>query len=636
MLRIVDLTYRIGGHTVLDRASASVPSRTKVALVGRNGAGKTTLLELIAGRIEPDGGAVELPRSTRIATVAQHAPDGPESLLETVLAADRERAKALADLEAAEAAGDAEAIGPIHALLSDIDAHSAPARAAGILAGLGFGQDEMSRPCASFSGGWRMRVALAASLFRRPDILLLDEPSNHLDFEAAAWLEAHLARFSGTLVLVSHDREMLDKLADRVIHLEDGRLSDYRGNYSTFERTVAERRLARTRATQALAARRARMQAFVDRFRAKATKARQAQSRLKALEKLGPVETVVERRAVVLDFVAPEPLPPPLITLENGAVGYDRTPVLRGLDLRIDMDDRIALLGPNGNGKSTLIRLLAGRLAPMAGTLHRSSKLRIGYFAQHQADELDPGASAFQHLARAEPETQEPKLRAHLGRFGLAQAKADVAVKGLSGGEKARLLFALMNRNAPHMLLLDEPTNHLDIEARAALVEALNAFAGAVVVVSHDPFLINHVAERLWRLAEGTCRPFDGDLEDYRRAVLADARTARRPHGTRAQSPGPGSGSEPRGRAGRREAAEARKALVPLRQAVSKAETAIERLNQDLAKIEQRLATPEIHQGPTAALRDLLIHRGELQKQVEAAEARWMEAVESLDAARGG
>ena len=647
MLQIVDLTYRIGGHLVLDRASVTVPTRAKVALIGRNGAGKTTLLELIMGRLEPDGGSIELPRTARFATVAQQAPDGPENLLETVLAADRERAGALAELEAAEVAEDADAIGTIHARLLDIDAHSAPARAAGILAGLGFGQDEMSRPCASFSGGWRMRVALAAALFQRPDVLLLDEPSNHLDFEAAAWLETHLARFAGTLLLVSHDREMLDKIAERVIHLEDGQLTDYRGNYTTFERTLAERRLAQTRESQSLAARRERMKSFVDRFRAKATKARQAQSRLKALEKLGPVEAIVERRAVSLDFLPPEPLPPPLITIENGVVGYGETPVLSGLDIRIDMDDRIALLGPNGNGKSTLMRLIAGRLAPMAGRLHRSSKLRVGYFAQHQADELDPGASAFEHLRRAEPDTPEPKLRGHLGRFGLAQQKADVAVTGLSGGEKARLLFALMNRNAPHMLLLDEPTNHLDIEARAALVEALNAFAGAVIVVSHDPFLVNHVADRLWRLTEGTCRPFDGDLDDYRRAVLADARAARRPKTAAPKNPpeenpppeSPRAEPEPEprgGRAGRKEAAQARKARAPLRQAVSQAEAALERLNQDLAKIEQKLAAPEIHEGPTAALRDLLIRRGTLRKEVETAEAHWMKTVELLDAARGG
>ncbi len=627
MLQILDVTYRIGGHTVLSQASATVPLNAKVALVGRNGAGKSTLLGLIAGRLDADGGSIERPCATRVSTVAQHAPGGPESLLETVLAADHRRAEALSALEAAEARGDAEAIGLGHARLDEIEAYSAPARAAEILAGLGFSQDEMARPCMSFSGGWRMRVALAAALFQRPDLLLLDEPSNHLDFEAAAWLDSHLLRFPGTLILVSHDRQMLDRIAQRVLHLEDGRLTDYRGNYTDFERTLAQRRLARERESQATAARRKHMQDFVDRFRAKATKARQAQSRLKALEKLAPAEPMVAGRTVRLDFPDAEPLPPPLIVVERGAVGYDGAAVLRRLDLRIDMDDRIALLGPNGNGKSTLIRLLAGRLAPMAGAVRRAARLRVGYFAQHQADELDTEASACEHLRRAEPDAEEPRLRAHLGRFGLERQKADIAAGALSGGEKARLLLALMSREAPHLLLLDEPTNHLDVEARAALVETLIGFPGAVVLVSHDPFLIAHVADRLWRLVEGTCQPFDGDLDDYRSLVLEQTRTGRRA----ADAPAGRDGGR---RVGRRQAAGIRKAQAPLRRAVGEAEAEAERLGRELARVERALARPETYDGPTEALRELLERRGALQKDVEAAERRWMEAMEILDAAR--
>lgn len=626
MLQIVDLTYRIGGHLVLDRASVTVPTRAKVALIGRNGAGKTTLLELIMGRLEPDGGSIELPRTARFATVAQQAPDGPENLLETVLAADRERAGALAELEAAEVAEDADAIGTIHARLLDIDAHSAPARAAGILAGLGFGQDEMSRPCASFSGGWRMRVALAAALFQRPDVLLLDEPSNHLDFEAAAWLETHLARFAGTLLLVSHDREMLDKIAERVIHLEDGQLTDYRGNYTTFERTLAERRLAQTRESQSLAARRERMKSFVDRFRAKATKARQAQSRLKALEKLGPVEAIVERRAVSLDFLPPEPLPPPLITIENGVVGYGETPVLSGLDIRIDMDDRIALLGPNGNGKSTLMRLIAGRLAPMAGRLHRSSKLRVGYFAQHQADELDMRATGLIELTRRLETLPPSRVRAHLGRFGFEGERAETPIEKLSGGEKARLLFCLMSVQAPHILLLDEPTNHLDVDAREALVHALNAYEGAVVLVSHDAHLIELVADRLWLVDGGKCQPFDGDMEDYRRHLLAKTRRGNGGDG----GEGPDTPDKANKKAGRKARAEAREKTGAFRKKARAAEHRLETLLAKKAELQGRLAEPALYDGHSHDLRTLNSRMAVLDREIKGAEQAWMEAEETL------
>ncbi len=626
MLQIRDLTYRIAGRTLLDNVSVSLPAGHHAGLIGRNGTGKSTLLKLIAGTLQADGGEISLPANTRIGMLAQEAPDGPESLLETVLAADSERARLLAE---AETAHDPHRIGEIHSRLADIEAHRAPARAAAILAGLGFDTTQQARPCRDFSGGWRMRVALAAVLFAVPDLLLLDEPTNHLDLEATLWLENFLVNYPRTLLLVSHDRDLLNKVVDKIIHLEDNKLTIYTGGYDRFEQTRAERLAQVAAAAAKQTAQRRHMQAFVDRFRYKASKARQAQSRLKALAKMQPIVAVSERATETFDFPTPEELPPPLVVLDDVEVGYaPGKPVLRHLDLRLDMDDRIALLGANGNGKSTMIKLLAGRLAPLAGAMRRSPKLKVGYFAQHQQDELDLAATPLQLMQRLKPLGNDEPRRAHLARFGIGVGKADTKVSQLSGGEKARLLFALMTHEKPHVLLLDEPTNHLDVDAREALVQALNDYQGAVVLVSHDPHLIELTADRLWLVANGRCQGYEGDLEDYRRLLLDQRRERSREKG--GDRPEPVSRKEKR-----RAAAETRAATAHLRKAVETAERQVRTLEVRRGSFEQRLTDPAVYGGPTRELMELQVKLAEVKKQIAAAEERWLSAQASLESASG-
>jgi ATP-binding cassette subfamily F protein 3 len=624
MLRINGLIYRIGGRTILDGATGAIPAGAKVGLVGRNGVGKTTLLRLLAGEIQADGGGVEAPRRWRIATLPQEAPGGDERVIDHVLAADPERTALLA---AIEADATPERVAEAHRRLAEIGAHAAPARAAEILAGLGFGNDEQQQPCSAMAGGWRMRAALAAILFADPDVLLLDEPTNHLDIETTIWLENFLLRFPGTLVLVSHDREFLDKITNGTLHLEAGKLATYAGNFSRFERTLQERRKTRLRTNAAILAERERMQAFVDRFRAKATKARQAQSRLKALAKLPAIDPVIEARPIAFQFPEPARIAPPLVTVRDAAVGYGGPPVLSRLDFSLDPDDRIAILGANGNGKSTLLRLLAGRLEPMRGTVDRQPALTVGYFAQHQLGELSPDLTAYHHLARLAPSDRETDVRAHLGRFGLAQELADVPVGQLSGGERTRLVLALICRVRPNVLILDEPTNHLDIESRRALVEALNAYPGAVLLVTHDGHFIRLVADTLWIVGEGTCRPFEGDLDDYRQSIL-EARRERR----RAESPVPERRPTSR-RAARRDAAEARIAAQPLRRAAEVADAELARCTAEKAEIQRRLADPGLYDGPPDELRQLLKAQGEVEKRLAAAETAWLAAHEALHGA---
>jgi len=627
MLHIKDIIYRVAGRPLFDGATVAIGKSERVGLIGRNGSGKTTLLNLIAGELHADGGSISLPRTQRIGRVAQEAPSGPESLLDTVLAADRERAALLA--EVAEGPDPAR-IAEIHERLAAIGADSAPARAARILAGLGFDEAAQGRPCAELSGGWRMRVALAALLFAAPDLLLLDEPTNHLDLEATLWLEGFLKTYPGTLILVSHDRDLLNRVPRKIIHVEDGKLVLYSGNYDRFERTRRERMERQAAMQTRQLAQRRHIQTFIDRFRYKATKARQAQSRIKALARMEPIASVVEQRTVAFTFPTPSALSPPLLTLDGASAGYRADkPVLRGLDLRIDMDDRIALLGANGNGKSTFMRLLAGRLAPQSGRLVKSGKLRIGYFSQDQADELDLAATPLQLMARALPLEPDSRLRAQLARFGFNHGHVETRVGDLSGGEKARLLFALMTREAPQILLLDEPTNHLDVDAREALVQAINAFEGAVILVSHDSHLIELTADRLWLVAHGTVAPFDGDLQDYRRLLLEQRRLERaktRPD-TDAGAPTGGQRKERR-----RAAAQARADVAHLRRAAAQAETRIEKLTREKAALETRLADPEVYRGPTAKLMALQVKFGEVKRAIAEAEEAWLQAQAGAEA----
>ncbi|HYH22026.1 MAG TPA: ABC-F family ATP-binding cassette domain-containing protein [Azospirillum sp.] len=621
MLHINDLTFRFGGRVLFDQATAVVPKGHRVALVGRNGTGKSTLLKLIAGWIHADAGAITVPAGTRIGMVAQEAPEGPTSLIDAVLAADTERTALLAE---AETADDPHRIAEIHTRLADIEAHSAPARAAQILAGLGFDADAQLRPCAAFSGGWRMRVALAGVLFARPDLLLLDEPTNHLDLEATLWLENYLKNYPHTVLLVSHDRDLLNSIPTTTIHVDQGKLVTYTGNYDTFTRT-RQANLERMQATAAKQeAARKHIQSYIDRFRFKASKARQAQSRIKALERMEVIAPIAEDSAVSFNFPSPDRLAPPLISLEDVSVGYGDKAILKRLNLRIDMDDRIALLGANGNGKSTLVKLLSGRLEAMGGELRRPSKLKVGYFAQHQQEELDLDLTAVRQAHRLMPHLLEEKVRAHLGRFGFPQQKADTRIGDLSGGEKARLLFALMSREAPHILMLDEPTNHLDVDSREALIQAINDYEGAVILISHDPHLIELTADRLLLVHDGTCQPFDGDLDDYKRLLLERARAER---------------SDAKGDTGpsrkdqRRASAEARAALAPLKKKATDAEALVTRLSAEKARISEKLADPALYTGPADKLTKLQIDLGAVDKKLAAAEETWMEALEAYEAA---
>jgi ATP-binding cassette, subfamily F, member 3 len=620
MLRLDNVTLRLAGRVLLDGTSVHLPAGHTVGLIGRNGTGKTSLLRLIEGELHAETGTVMLRSGARLGSVAQEAPSGARTPLEIVLAADPERLALLAE---AESTGDASRLAEVHARLADIGAAAAPARAATILAGLGLGATQQGEPVEALSGGWRMRVALAAALFAEPDLLLLDEPTNHLDFEAALWLESFLKTYPRTVLLVSHDREFLNGVVSHILHLDAEKLTLYTGDYDRFERTRAER-LARQAAMHAQQEmQRRHMQAFVDRFRAKASKARQAQSRLKALARMQPIAAVMESRAFEFRFPAPVELPPPLVTMEKASVGYAETPVLRRLDLRVDQDDRIALLGPNGNGKTTLARLISGRLKPLAGELRRHPKLRIGYFAQHQLEELEAGATPYRHMAQLMPGVTEDRVRARLGQFAFPGEKGNVKVSDLSGGEKARLLFALITHDAPQLLILDEPTNHLDVDAREALIRALNDYPGAVILVSHDRHILETVADRLWLVADGTVRPFDGDLEEYRRLVLASERAA------------PANGTERNNRRDqRREAAELRQRLAPLRKLAKDAETRLERLTADKAAVDAKLADAALYtparQGEVVALKK---QQADLAREIDAAEAAWLAAAAELEAA---
>ena len=521
MLSIQNLTYRVAGRTLLDNVSVNIPSGHRIGLVGLNGTGKSTLFKLISGDLDADGGEVSLIRGASLSMVRQDFPDEHSPILDIVLAADTERTQLLAEAETTE---DPERIGEIYERLNEINAYEAPSRAASILAGLGFDEAAQTQPVSAFSGGWRARVALAAVLFRQPNVLLLDEPTNHLDFESLVWLENFLMRYRETLIIISHDRDILNKTVDHILHLDNRKLVQYTGNYDQYERRRAEKMLNQQTMHDKQQAQKAQMMKFVDRFRATASKARQAQSRLKAIEKMDIVDAVIADRITAFTFPQPKEMKSPLIKLSHVDAGYDDKVILRNLNLTINHTDRIALLGANGNGKSTLVKIISDRLAPMAGELHKSGKLKIGYFAQFQTDELDVTMTPFEIMQAAMQESSEVKVRSTLSPFGFDKHKADTKVGELSGGEKARLLFCLMSREAPHIMLLDEPTNHLDIDAREALIQALNNYNGAIILVSHDPHLIECVADQLWLVANKTCKPYDEDLDAYRKLVIRQRR----------------------------------------------------------------------------------------------------------------
>lgn len=624
MLHINDLTYRIGGRVLLEGATVAIPQGHKIGLIGRNGAGKSTLLRLIMGELEADSGSINLQNGAKVGTVAQQTPEGSQSPRDFVLAADIERT---ALLKEAEETTDPNRIAEVHTRLADISAETAPARAAAILAGLGFDEEAQTRPLDTYSGGWRMRVALAATLFSAPDLLLLDEPSNHLDLETRLWLENHLVSYQGTIVLVSHDRNLLNTIVDTIVHLDDCKLTVYRGDYDWFEKERRERMALRAAEFAKQLEQRRHMQAFVDRFRYKASKARQAQSRLKALEKMDELPPVRPDHEVAFDFPNPDQMAPPLIALDNASVGY--TPgeaILSRVGLSLDMDDRIALLGENGNGKTTLLRLLMGELKPMSGSIRHSSKMRVGYFAQEQADAFDPARTAKEELALRMPDATETRVRSHLGRFGLTQERAEVKVESLSGGEKAKLLFACITRDAPHVLLLDEPTNHLDIDSRQALVGAISAYEGAVILVTHDLHLVELCADRLWVARNGTCQAFDGDIDDYRKTVLESRRAARRRDKGDRQA---GDRKQDR-REARKASANARSARASQRKAAAAAERQLEALGKEKKIVEAKLADPALYKGPPFEITMLNKQLADLDRKISDVEAEWLAAEEAM------
>jgi ATP-binding cassette subfamily F protein 3 len=613
MLTITDLTYRVGGRLLLEKATAQIPAGRRVGLVGRNGAGKSTLLGLILGELHAETGEIEMPRRWRVGVVAQEAPGGETTPLEAVLAADTERSALLAESETTE---DLHRIAEIHDRLNDIDAHAALARAAQILAGVGFDEAMQNRPLSSYSGGWRMRVALASVLFSRPELLLLDEPTNHLDLEAALWLESYLKVWPNALVLVSHDRDILNSCVTHILHLDDRRLTLYSGNYDFYERVREEQRMQLAAEAARVAQQRDHLQKFVDRFRAKASKARQAQSKLKMLQRLAPVAVPREDPSVVFNFPEPRELRPPLITLDSVSVGYEPgKPILTGLSQRLDPDDRIALLGANGNGKSTLAKLIAGRLQPSGGRVARATKVTCGFFAQHQIEDMDAEATPFIAMSRIMKDARPEQVRARLGSFGFAQEKANVKIGDLSGGERARLNFAFITHDAPSLLILDEPTNHLDIQAREALVEALNEYKGAVILISHDRHMVELTADRLWLVAEGKVTPFDDDLDAYERLTLSE----------RARG---GAGKSRRNE--RRDGAQKRESLGPLKKRARDAEALVATLNTEKARLEAELAAPETYNDSKKAA-ELSRRQGELATRLAAAEDQWLEAQAALD-----
>ncbi len=618
MLRISEINYSVEGRPLFEEASAVIPDGHKVGLVGRNGAGKTTLFRIIRGELGLDAGEITLPSRAKIGGVAQEVPSSDVSLIDTVLAADVERAALILESETTK---DPARIAEVQTRLADIDAWSAEGRAASILKGLGFDDYDQQQPCSAYSGGWRMRVALAGVLFAQPDLLLLDEPTNYLDLEGALWLENYLAKYPHTVIIISHDRGLLNRAVGGILHLEDRKMTYYQGNYDQFAKMRAEKRAQLSAAAKKQQAHKAHMQAFVDRFKAKASKAKQAQSRMKAIEKMVTITPPEEAARKVFTFPQPDELSPPIISIEGGSTGYtEGQPVLSRLNLRIDQDDRIALLGRNGQGKSTLSKLLSNRLVLFEGKAVNSNKLRIGFFAQHQVDELVIDETPLQHMLTARPGVMQSKLRAQLAGFGLGPDQADTEVGRLSGGQKARLSLLLATLDAPHLLILDEPTNHLDIESREALVEALTRYSGAVILVSHDMHLLSMVADRLWLVSDGTVKPYEDDLEAYRKMLL----TVEKPVSKNAKPV--------------KEAPKAKRAsregILAMRSEVRNAEARVTKINEMRDKLAKKLADPALYEKEKVGELEVWNKKyAEVMAALERAESIWMAALEKLETA---
>ncbi|CDZ37407.1 Putative ABC transporter, ATP-binding protein with duplicated ATPase domains [Neorhizobium galegae bv. officinalis] len=615
MITITELSARIAGRLLLDNASVTLPAGTKAGLVGRNGAGKSTLFKVITGELGSETGSVSYPKSARLGQVAQEAPGTEDSLIEIVLSADKERAALLAE---AETATDPHRIADIQMRLVDIDAHSAEARAASILAGLGFSQEAQARPASSFSGGWRMRVALASVLFAEPDLLLLDEPTNYLDLEGTLWLEDYIRRYPHTVIIISHDRDLLNNAVNAIVHLDQKKLTFYRGGYDQFERQKAEADELQTKAKAKNEAARKHLQSFIDRFKAKATKARQAQSRVKALERMGTVAAVIEDYVQPITFPEPEKQPAsPIVAIQNAAVGYEPgKPILKNITLRIDNDDRIALLGSNGNGKSTFAKFIASRLKAESGDIRLAPSLKIGFFAQHQLDDLVPADSPVAHVRRLMPDAPEAKVRARVAQMGLATEKMATAAKDLSGGEKARLLMGLAAFHAPNLLILDEPTNHLDIDSRRALIEALNDYEGAVILISHDRHLIEATVDRLWLVNNGTVSNFEGDMEEYRNLIVSSGKKKdEKIELTQDLS----------SKADQRKAnAEKRASLAPLKKKINEIEAATAKLEKLIKALDKELADPDLYEKTPAKAAQKAKERGEAAAKLSSAEEEWL------------
>ncbi len=624
MLHVNDLTYHIEGRLLFDQATAAISDGWKVGFVGANGSGKSTLFRIIKGEIYTGGDDVSIRKNRRIGSVEQEAPSSDVSLLDTVVAQDKERAALIAE---ADTATDPHRIAEIQTRLADIDAHSAEARAAAILSGLGFPAEDQRRACSEFSGGWRMRVALAGVLFSAPDLLLLDEPTNYLDLEGAIWLETYLKRYPYTAVIISHDRSLLNNAVTHIMALEGGKLSVHAGDYDNYEKKRAEARAQAVSFKARQEARRRHMQAFVDRFRAKASKAKQAQSRIKMLERLEEVAEPISERTTPFHFPNPKPMAPPIVRIVDGDLGYeDGKPILRNVNLRLDHDDRIAILGPNGEGKSTLVKALSGRLPLLAGDLFKHKKLQIAYFAQHQLDELKPKNSAYDHVRALIPDATEAETRSAAARLGFGPDKADTKVEKLSGGEKARLLLGLITFHGAHLLILDEPTNHLDMGAREALIEALNDFEGAVLLITHDAHLASAVADRLWLVNKGKAEPYDGDLSDYRELVLAANKTAASDNGSKS--------AVNEKELARKTSAEARKALQPLKRKADDFEARLDKLNDTLRRLDDALAEPGLYEKNIARATKLQKERAALVAAIEQTELDWLAALEAYETAK--